>query len=536
MKIHSVYAKNFGSYAELDFNPSGRGLSLIYGPTGSGKSTIPDIISWTLFGVTAKDGNADEVKSWSTPDQPTIGEVYVDDIIVVRQRGKPNDLYWIDSGGATHRGKDLLETQLLLRHALGYHGSDRLFPESLPGQSPSLQFFNSTAKARREVLEQVVDLSLPVKLATKITESKKGIKTTLVNTQTKLDTLLGSVQSYKDHVTQLQAQAADWEERRSDEITRERTKANNFDTTKASKVAALTTKWHLAETKNHSLLISLRDEALATEQKATKAALKHSKCDKCGTIKGHEELKSLRQQLHTIKSHIASTESWINPYVEQIDAADREENRSERRITDLLSQTNPHVGYLVKSKKTLQKKEEELDILESTLVGLKTHLSTLDHLYDLSFQLRGHLLQTAVKTIEDQTNRNLEAHFDSEFRVSFSVEDGDSIDVSIFKGGYPCVFKQLSKGQRQLLKLCFSISIMEASANASGVHFEQIFLDEPLDGLDDTMKVKAFSLLEELAQNHDSVFVIDHCQAFQDMFSSKFKISLRGEHSSIEHE
>jgi len=59
VKILSCVLENFASYERLEFDFSPQGLTLIEGPTGSGKSTLCDAIPWILFGRTAKDGALD---------------------------------------------------------------------------------------------------------------------------------------------------------------------------------------------------------------------------------------------------------------------------------------------------------------------------------------------------------------------------------------------------------------------------------------------------------------------------------------------
>ena len=78
----------------------------------------------------------------------------------------------------------------------------------------------------------------------------------------------------------------------------------------------------------------------------------------------------------------------------------------------------------------------------------------------MSFELRGQLLKSVLRQIETSTNKYLEKHFDSEIKVVLTIDDTDKVEVSIQKNGHECVFAQLSKGQRQLLKLCFGISVM----------------------------------------------------------------------------
>ena len=111
MKLISVAAQNFGSYKQLDFNLSGQGLTLISGPTGAGKSTLCDLVPWTLFGKTAKNGQADEVRSWGIRDTTSASvQLYLNNehVVVYRARGnKDNDLYFWRGNGPHERGKDI---------------------------------------------------------------------------------------------------------------------------------------------------------------------------------------------------------------------------------------------------------------------------------------------------------------------------------------------------------------------------------------------------------------------------------------------
>ena len=173
-------------------------------------------------------------------------------------------------------------------------------------------------------------------------------------------------------------------------------------------------------------------------------------------------------------------------------------------------------------------------LLDASIASIEHKIASLTRLYDLSFELRGELLKKAVNQIQSDTNGYLEKYFDAEIRVFFSAEDLDNFDVIIQKSGFECSFKQLSKGQRQLLKLCFAVSIMAASANTAGIHFSNIFMDEALDGLDDDLKIKAFNLLSELESEHESVIIIDHAPAFQNLFSKRYHVTMDSDVSSIE--
>jgi len=123
MRIISCTAENFASYKKLEFSFDSEGLALIQGATGSGKSTLCDLVPWVLFGKTAKGGAADEVISWNnkgiTKSLITIetkpGVIY--DITRIRGN-KSNDLYFTDAfiNQSPVRGKDLADTQKMINN------------------------------------------------------------------------------------------------------------------------------------------------------------------------------------------------------------------------------------------------------------------------------------------------------------------------------------------------------------------------------------------------------------------------------------
>jgi DNA repair exonuclease SbcCD ATPase subunit len=101
----------------------------------------------------------------------------------------------------------------------------------------------------------------------------------------------------------------------------------------------------------------------------------------------------------------------------------------------------------------------------------------------------------------------------------------DHLEVLIDKSGYTSNFKQLSKGQRQLLKLCFSVAVMEVVSNQLGIRFGNLFFDEAIEGLDEPLKLKAFTVFEKLSIDRNSVLVVDHTVSFQNMFSTQYIVN-----------
>ena len=202
-------------------------------------------------------------------------------------------------------------------------------------------------------------------------------------------------------------------------------------------------------------------------------------------------------------------------------------------LESLKAEVNPHSEAIAQLLTQIEATEVTKAGVSASILDAKTKITAYGQLYDLSLVLRGKLLQDAVDALQGATNKILEDSFDAEIKVAFQL-DSDKIEVSLQKNGYDCSFRQLSGGQRCMLKLAFSLSLMEAAANKAGVHFNTIFLDEPLYGLSPDLKVKAFSLFQHLQNLHESVLVIEHAPEFQAQFDTSVAVTLEGDESQIE--
>lgn len=579
MKLTNCEAWNFGSYAHIEFDMSSPGLGLVYGKTGSGKSMLPDLPCWIIFGVTAKNGAADEVRSWQAPDQPTKGVLSVQlgegNIEITRIRGKSgqNDLWWTEapSHEKKERGKDLSETQRRLCERLGVDSTLYLSASYFCDFSPSGQFFVSKAPVRRELFEKIASLELPIKLGERTSEARKSAKKELEKLELELARLKGRLeQSVSSKVGTLTSHD-EWADKRGiieDKLKKDHEAAFK-DVNKNVPVLEAKIKFIQEELKEikamePDLVAARKDQSVilinlksAQKELARLQEVGNEACPTCLSPQAdnkHRQARIVELNKSITKNQKLSAEAEIK--VERFQTATEKEvtlssdlRRVERdkeeklrklaqaqRELDSLDQENPFAAVLLKLQQEIKQTDAKIATTSVASQDLQLKVARLSRLYDMSFELRGELLKKAVNQIETSTNSYLEKYFDAEIRVTFSLEDSDNLEVTIQKSGFECSFKQLSRGQRAMLRLTFAISIMEASANTAGVHFDNLFFDEATDGWDDETKVKAFRLFEDLAKNHSSVMVIDHCVQLQSMFVNKYHVELVGDYSHIEAE
>lgn len=541
MRLLHCAVENFGSYKHLELDLSNIGLGLIYGRTGSGKSTIPDMACWVLYGQTAKDGAVDEVRSWQSPGEPTSGILTIElpdgKITITRVRGKQpqNDLYWTEesSPDTLQRGKDINDTQRKLNKRLGVDADLYISGSYFHEFSPSGSFFTAKAKERRELFEGIADLSLSARLSESVASNRKSVKSELSELLRTFDQASGRLEALKLELNRSVSSESAWAKKQVSYVQHLKVKAETFEQDKASRIERLSAELKELRGSTPSSTKPFQDKITAL-----KVELKHhssQKCGECGGPKAGEACEEIRQNISDLERVLYKTKSSLDKIAvleDKIKDEESSDNLLGQQLDSELSKVNPFTSQIEKVEKEIVSTKDQLKETESQLKDYEHLVTSLDQLQDLAVQLRGELLRKAVKDIQDSTNDILERHFDAELRVNFEM-DGDNLNVGIRKSGYDCVYRQLSKGQRQLLKLSFTVSVMRASANRAGIHFQNLWFDEALDGLDADLKVKAFGLFSELETQHESIIVIEHLPDFQNLFTKRFHVVLNGDVSEI---
>lgn len=555
MKVLKVTASNFASYKDLEFNMDSQGLALIHGATGSGKSTIQDLVCWALFGKTAKGGTVDEVRSWHD-DAPTQVTVELKPtLFVTRVRGtaQQNDLYFGKTIEEKTRGKDITETQELLNAALGFD-FDLYFTAAYFSEfSPTATFFTASAKQKREIFEKVANLSVPEFLLTQVAEKKKEANTKLKAATNTFAIEQGKLAQAELMETKRKAQFIDWEKRRDQELVVLQHQNDNFEQNKASRIAALVTKKEandlflnnkkkqIYDSLQKRELVLLSEQAIADLIQEQEALNLSKECQHCGGLskKVATRLKEIDKALAKHSDNVKE----INHLKLELQNINNRADEFIPLITSVQNEANPHAAELKKLKEAKNPYAEmpDLDILrksvdkcDNIVKDLNNQINTYEQLTDVFNKMRSTLLLNSLQDIEFKTNEKLSKYFDSPFHVQLRISSSDKLLTSIQKEGVECSYTQLSKGQRGLLKLCFMTSVMEAASNRAGIHFDTLFFDEALDGLDELLKEKAFGMLEHMSLNHSSIFFIEHSEAFKNLFDNKYHVTNDGEWSSIE--
>lgn len=559
MKVTKVKVENFASYKSLELDLSNKGLCLVSGPTGSGKSTLCDIIPWILFGRTSKGGTVDEVRTWNTDENTTgAAEVTVKDqqISIFRSRGRTNDLYYETESGII-RGKDLLDTQKQINNILGVDLDLYLCGAYFHEFSQLASFFTATAKNRRQLTEQLVDLSFPSKLAESVTINKKEANKELEQVENTLTTKSQLLETASNKIMSLSVKSEKWQITRDVELEMLKIKSDNFEKDKLTSLEEMYEAYYREEIDLKSEMKDLQNKIVPDEEfevkklKITKTidSLPSEVCPTCGSKSSSDQRLLLSHNLYALSQNrnknqqllidlkkleqiLAKHQSPTSYSMRNIEQEMSRENTYIAEIERLETQVNPYFELIREEEATKEKIKEGLGKFLSEKHAKLTDISDLEVLSSIINDLRKHLVKNTIMSIESKTNKFLEDHFDGEIKVEFEIKDADKLETQVYKDGNVCSYTQLSKGQRQLLKLCFAVSVMN-TIHDKYLNFNVIFLDEALDGLDEDFKIKTYALLEELATKHESVLVVEHNTAFKALFTNKYEVALVNGESKI---
>lgn len=531
MKLLKAYVENFGSYQKLEYSFHDQGLTLIHGATGSGKSTLQDIPTWILFGVTAKDGNVDDIRSWSSPGDLTIGilelEIGGKHLTVHRCRGKPshNDLYWFIGDDPTqYRGKDITDSQKLLNGILG--GLDAylyMLAAYYNEFSPAGSFFTSKASDRRLLCQNLANLSLPNLLTERIADTKKEERKNHTQILERFNKGSGRLEQLKRHKTNSERGAKSWSEDQERLIQELEIKEKTFEDSKKVRLESAGLRAEVFERNRNSRIEKLK----ADQEKKLAKFVKAVSCEACGAIKSKDE-QDLLDLNDEYKELIERETNALNPHIKEQEDILASENHYKEQADKERAKISPFMAQLEQLVKEIDALTIEQEATQAELDQSLVKSDSLVQLQKLVDTLRGELLKKTATSLESEVNRYMETYFDSEIRVQFQM-DADKLEVQVLKSGYECSYKQLSKGQRSLLKLTFSLAAMKAASNKAGIHFDCLMMDEALDGMDTNLKLKAFNLFSELSLHHASILVIDHNEELQTMFHNKSLVTINQE-------
>lgn len=546
MEILEVKIRNFLSIDSATLKLDKRGVLLISGENGAGKSSLTSkAICWGLFGETVKGMKGDGVVNVATPSATCSVEIYLQvgerQHVIKRQRNPTS----LELDGQRFRLPG--ETQRAIEHLVGrdhdsfmaadYFGQDR--PIDFLGMTPTSQMETMEGILRLSRLDTVVKTAKDMASAERILLEAEEIATR--QRQGQIQQLEQQGNSAQERHSQLQLHIDGREQHRrklqahEDEIRRKILKgpvnSARVDAARLkeyqSEIAAQIIKHDAQDSHFKSRSFQLREEldGLCSRIKD----IEDEVCPTCGgavhkdltaQLRAQQEhirrqyqehlqeqtyvtqwlshssskLRDLQTREVAIRSQLAETTSNLLRFDERM--ASINENRATLDEGDMRDKAVMNELVAMIDRMVLQRTdlEKEMALHEAASKRAMNRLSMINYWIEVFGKTFKHMiLEQALPFLQERTEYHLRLLNNSALKVTFSTqktlksgEDRQQFTVvaSRDQGGQSEL--ALSGGERQMVSFAVGLALSELADSQTGSPSNLMILDEPFTMLDET--------------------------------------------------
>lgn len=585
LEIKSASWSNFMSYGDYEthIELAELGQCLITGvveddsgtkarSNGAGKSTIPNVIQWVLFGRTMHSHNpGDNVINYHTGKECWAKVEFKNSDYIIRARkiNGENELIFGREGDETKFTSGTLSTsknqQLLLNRRFGL--DYELFCASVFFNQYNKPWMEMADATRKKALERILHVD-------KFTAYAQVAKVKVDRTDKDVQTLRSQITSEKNRIEQLTkdiddaaANKSKFEEQRQDKRNRLLKLADDeqaaLDLITRPDLEKCKKKWelirqvekHIAKMRDdYNVLVTDQskaigqlndvDEQIKNWQKkqgkvCTSCAQEVNKDHVCAKLDPiNEKKKALTDQIAALKAKSDSLILKINeskkaldekkPAMTVIDAESiirdiaRQEERIKKNKNDadsVLSEVNPYDSIVEKYESQLEKSKKEIEDREIKIEKLniiQQHYQYVYKSYNDRNKIKGYVFREHVPYI----NGRLKYYFEI-FGLDIKISLTDSLTIDSNLWGY----EFQSGGERKRTDVAFMLATFDFHERMYGRQCNLMVLDEVDGRMDDDGIDALVSIIKgELASKVETVLVISHRDMMFDTFDKEIKV------------
>ena len=557
IKFHSIQWKNFlatgnnWTKVDLDTCPT----TLVVGENGSGKSTVLDALTFSLFGKPFRKINKPQLVN-SINDADCLVEVSFtigNKLYFVRRGIKPNIFDILIDGQPLNQSahardfQDLLENQII---KLNYKSFTQVV---ILGSSTFVPFMQLTAANRREVIEDLLDIqifsSMNTILKQKISTLKDDIKDN--ETSISLEEQLFNVQTEnlkrveKDNQKIIDRHQADIEDYETEKVQQKSSVLEHQTTIKPLRLKVVNAPKHGTKLKDAESI----DSKLHSKEKSLDHEIEfYDSHDECPTCQQDidknfkkETLKTKKEKLREVnkaRKDITKLLKEINKEIEKdrtisnkIYSLQTEINSLQTKIAatnQIIKSLKESIGQL-STKGDVSKVKEEIEQASQKLKGLSSKKEELVNQNEIQKIATSLLKDSGIKTLIIKQylpimNSLINKHLASmDFFVNFNLDDKFNETIkSRYRDDFS--YASFSEGEKMRIDLALLFTWRAVAKLKNSTNTNLLILDEVFDSsLDDAGTQEFLKILYTLGRDQN-VFVISHkSDVLQDKFNNIIK-------------
>lgn len=547
LTFHKVSYKNFLATGNawtrtvLDSHPH----TLIVGQNGAGKTTILDALCFALYGKPFRNINKPSMLN-SVNQKELLVEIEFstqNNRYVVRRGMKPNVFEILCNGKAVETLPSTAEMQEYLEHYVLKCNYKAFTQVVILGASSYIPFMRLTPQARREILEDVLDIEVFSTMHALLKTRMGTVKDDLLKAQNVLAVIESQHALAKTYAEQWDQQQTQKRAAVDAEMVTLQATIQSTETKRTTLETELST-WHTAAEK----LTELQDKHTKASKLVTKFAtqrqhLQHSKeffnehdqCPMCTQIITEEfkstQFTSMEAQLHEVTEKWNETKAIVSRLTKKIDQAKAAQKELQRlhterlRLDDALRTYHRDAERLTEERtRTLEPAPPpptelgDMDAAQSGVASLnyQKHVLEQGHVLLKDNGIRTKIIQHYLPIINKWVNFYLGA---MDFPIQFTLDDQFNETIkSRHRDEFS--YENFSEGEKKRIDLALVLTWRAVARLKNSVYTNLLLFDEVFDSSLDVSGTEDFLRLLHTLDKDTNVFVISHkTDAMIDKFS-----------------
>ena len=512
---------------------------------GTGKTTIVNALSYVFFGEALTQIRRDNLVNKTNEKGMLVSIKFVkNNVEYTIERGRKPGIFKfyannieqnIESNEAQGENR---ETQVEINNLIGMTHS--MFKNIIALNTYTQPFLSTKANEQREIIEQLLGITLLSQKADLLKEKMKATKNQLTEEKYKIDSKMASNEKIQESIESLKIRSSAWQTQKEKDIANFRDAIAELEKVDI-KVELEAHKRLQKHNENYIKLMSLNKEKAYHEDSLTKTEqtiakteadleyAKDAKCPTCEQSLNDDKHKHLTEQLSQTLTESKDTSAKIESDLAKIqhdidDIGDL--GQTPDTYYDTIDEAYNHKGSLKDLQRQLTQTEknqnpyaEQIDELTSkaiqkidyTLVNEMEDLHRhQEFLYKLLTAKDSFIRTRIIEQNLTYLNQRL-AHFLGKVKLPHTVAFQSDLSVRIEELGRELDFDNLSRGERNRLILSLSFAFRDVWENLYQP-INLLFIDELVDsGMDSSGVENSLAILKKISRERKkSVWLVSH--------------------------
>lgn len=555
MRVERIHLTNFLSFASEFILLKNRGLLLVSGKNGSGKSSLfSKAITWALFGQTPDGLKGDSVIRLG--ENKTEIELNLDGLSIVRQR--PHSLmFYTDTSEECLEFRNATEAQQYINNKIQRDFTTFINADYF-GQGRKSNFINESSKTQLEILEEILGLNKLDKVI-ELTKERISSWSSIAETEKisllKLEERLCNDEGQKAHLTKklnsLSSSLEASKQNHKNIICKKQNELKRISlfNLEELKIRELQVKGAIdleyEKIRNINYNISNLNVQFSSLSKQKKDIIE--KCPSCDQQIDINVLDKLKKEQELLDKHIEDVKKEIDSLnnlktksnislintkneLEEIIKEKKEQeavninydrviSELEKSITELSSQIEFIKNEIERTQNLIATTSQWLDTSREDLKQYENQVQRLKFWQNIfSKDFKNFVIRETLPFIEERTRYHLNLLNNSNIEIKFStikeLKSGEerslfNILCKVKNGGSE--YNSLSGGEKQIASFAIGLTLSELVDMQNGEPSSIIILDEPFTELDGPNCENVVNYLtNELSKKKETIILISN--------------------------